>query len=127
MFTEWIATLTTGTDDAVSVINVNAQKITNMSEQKHIFYLLPSIHKNVMWKVFLELIMHNITTMTATPDEIVSKLLANKAALKRERGLTPEAQLLAKKVGNDCNDDNCGKGPNRDMRDNKDKRTENDQ
>jgi hypothetical protein len=53
-----------------------------MREQEHIFYLLRGISKNYEWKVFLELMMDKNATMTATPDEIVTKLVEKEAAIK---------------------------------------------
>jgi len=38
-------------------------------------------------------------TMSATPDEIVTKLVDKEAAIKRENGLAPEALLFVKKGG----------------------------
>ena len=65
--------------------------------------------------------------MTATPDEIVTKLVEKEAAIKREKGLAPEALIFAKKGGG--NGGKAGKGgrsPKRDKRDNKDERKEKD-
>ena len=70
--------------------------------------------------------------MTATPDEIVTKLVELEAAIKRENGLAPEALLLAKKggkAGTGGNGGKAGKGgrsPKRDKRDNKDDSKEKD-
>jgi len=46
-----------------------------MSEQEHIIYLLCGIPENDEWKVFMEFMMDKHATMTATPDEIVTKLV----------------------------------------------------
>jgi hypothetical protein len=104
-----------------------AKTIAKMSEQEHIFYLLRGIPRNDEWKVFLELMMDKNATMTATPDEIVTKLVEKEAAIKREKGLAPEALLFAKKGGG--NGGKAGKGgrsAKRDKRDNKDERKEKD-
>jgi len=65
--------------------------------------------------------------MSATPNEIVTKLIEKEAAIKRETGLAPEALLFAKKGGG--NGGEAGKGgrsPKQDKRDNKDDRKEKD-
>jgi len=110
-----------------------AKTIAKMSEQEHIFYLLCGIPRNDQWKVFLELMMDKNATMTATPDEIVTKLIEKEAAIKRENGLAPEALLFAKNGGKGGNGGKAGKGgrsPKRDKRDdkrdNKDERKEKD-
>jgi hypothetical protein len=89
-----------------------------MSEQEHIFYLLRGIPRNDEWKVFLELMMDKNASMTATPDQIVTKLVEKEAAIKREKGLAPEALLFAKKG---CNGKagKGGKSPRRDKREDK--------
>ena len=100
-----------------------------MSEQDHIFYLLCRIPRNNEWKVFLELMINKNATMTATPDEKVTKLVETEAAIKRANGLAPEALLFAKKGGKGGNGGKAGKGgrsPKRDKRDNKDDRKEKD-
>jgi hypothetical protein len=81
----------TGTD-----ADANAKTITQMSEPEHIFYLLCVIPMNDEWKFFLELMMDKHTTMTTVPDELVTKLVLKKAALKREDALAPEALLVAR-------------------------------
>ena len=77
----------------------SAKTIAKMSEQEHIFYLLRQIPRKDEWKVFLELMMDKNATMTATPDEIITMLIEKEAAIKREKGLAPEALLFAKKGG----------------------------
>jgi hypothetical protein len=79
----------------------SAMTIAKMSEQEHIFYLLSRIPRNDEWKVFLELMMDKNATMTAMPDEIVTKHIEKYAAIKRENELGPEALLFAKKGGKD--------------------------
>jgi hypothetical protein len=69
--------------------------------------------------VFLELMMDNNATITATLDEIVTKLVEMEAAIKRENGLTPEALLFAKKGGRGGRGSKVGKSPKRDKRDDK--------
>jgi len=59
-----------------------AKTIGKMSQQEHIFYLLCGIPRNDEWKVFLELMMDKNATMTATPGEIVTKLVEKEAAIK---------------------------------------------
>jgi hypothetical protein len=96
-----------------------------MSEQEYIFYLLRGIPRNDKWKVFLELMIDKNATMTATPDEVVTKRGEKEAAIKRENGLAPEALLFAKKGGKGGNGGNSskagkgGEGPRRDSRDDK--------
>jgi len=105
----------------------SGKTIAKMSEQEHIFYLLRGIPRNDKWKVIRELMMDKNATMTATPDEIVTKLVEKEAAIKRDKGLAPEALLFTKKGGG--NGGKAGKGgrsPKRDKRDNKDERKEKD-
>jgi hypothetical protein len=98
----------------------SAKTIAKMSEQEHIFYLFRRIPMNDEWKVFLELMMEKIATLTATPDEIVTKLVENEAAIKREKGLAPEALHFAKKDGgNGGKACKAGRSPRRDKRDDK--------
>jgi hypothetical protein len=67
--------------------------------------------------------MKKNATMTARPDEMITKLVKKDSAMKRENGLTPEALLFAMKGGNGGG--NCGKAgkggrcPKREKRDNK--------
>jgi hypothetical protein len=89
---------TAGTDAADTDTDANAKTIVKMSEQEHIFYLLRGIPRNEEWKVFLELMLDKNATMTATHDEIVTKLVEKEAAIKREKGLAPEDLLFARKV-----------------------------
>jgi hypothetical protein len=66
--------------------------------------------------------MDKNATMTATPDEIVTKLVEKEAACQRENGLAPEAMLFAKKCGKGGNGGKAGNGgrsPKRDKRDDK--------
>jgi hypothetical protein len=100
--------------------DANAKTIAKMSEQEHIFYLLCGIPRNDEWKVFLELMMNKNATMTATPNEIVTKLIEKEAAIKREKELAPEALLFSKKGGgNGGKAGKGGRGPKRDKRDDK--------
>jgi hypothetical protein len=46
-----------------------------MRQKEHIFYLLGGITRNDEWKVFQEVMMDKNATMTAMPDEIVTKLV----------------------------------------------------
>jgi hypothetical protein len=87
------------TTDTYAADMDSAKTIAKMREQEHNFYLLRRIPRNDEWKVFLELMMDKNTTMTATCDVIVNKLIEKKAAIKREKGLAPEALLFAKKGG----------------------------
>jgi len=109
--------LTTDTD--ATDTDASAKTIAKMSEQEHIFYLLCGIPRNDEWKVFLELMMDKNATMTATPDEIVTKLVEKEAAIKRQNGLAPEALLFAKKGGKGGKAGKGGRSPKRDKRDNK--------
>jgi hypothetical protein len=107
---------TTDTDS-----NVNAKTIAKISEQEHIFYLLRGVPRNDEWKVFLELMMNKNATMTATPVEIVTKLVEKVAAITSENGLAPEALLSAKQGGRGGRGGKIGKvgnSPKRDERDN---------
>jgi len=113
-----IAPSTAGTEAADT--DANAKTIANMSEQEHIFYLLRGIPRNDEWKVFLELRMDKNATMTATLNEIVTKLVEKEAAIKREKWLALEALLFAKKGGgNGGKAGKVGKSPKRDKRDDK--------
>jgi len=52
-----------------------------MSEQEHIFNRFRGIPRNIKWNVFLQLMMNQNTRMTATSDEIVTKLIGKDAAI----------------------------------------------
>ena len=93
--------------------------LPKMSEQQHNFYLLCGIPRNNEWKVFLELMLDKIATMTAMANEIVSKLVEKEAAIKREKGRSPAALLFPQKGGKDGRGSKVGKCPMRDKRDNK--------
>jgi hypothetical protein len=86
-----------------------AKTIAKISEQEHIFYVLLRIPRNDKWKVFLHLKMDKNTTMTTTPDEIVTKLVEKEAAIKRENRLAAEALLFEKKGGKGGGGGNGGK------------------
>jgi len=124
------ATLTAGTDAADTDTDANTKTIAKMSEQEQIFYLLRGIPRNDKRKVFVELMMDKNATMTAMPDEIVTKLVEKEAAIKRENGLAPEALLCAKQGGRGGRGSKVGRSPKRDKRDdkrdNKDERKEKD-
>jgi len=74
--------------------------------------------------------------MTSIPDKIITMVVENAAAIKRENGLAPEALVFTKKGGQGGNGDNGfkaskgGRSPKRDkrddMRDNKEDRKEKD-
>jgi hypothetical protein len=87
--------------------------------QEHIFYLLRGIPRNNKWEVFLELKIDKTATVTASPDMIVTKLVEQEDAIKRENGLAPEAQLFAKKGGRGGRGGKVGRSPERDKRDDK--------
>ena len=74
--------------------------------------------------------MDKNSTLTATPEEMVTKLLEYQSAIKRENGLAPEALLLAKKGGkgnsNGGKAGKAGKHPRRDKRENEEDRKEKD-
>jgi len=105
--------------------DANAKTIAKMSEQEHISYLLRGIPSNDEWKVFPGLMMDKNATMTATPNEIVTKLVEKDAAIKRENGLAPQALLFAKKGGKGGSGGYGGRGgkggksPKMDKRDDK--------
>jgi hypothetical protein len=64
--------------------------------------------------------MDNNATMSATPDEIVTKLVEQEAAINTKIGLAPEALFFAKKCGgNGRKASRGGKSPRRDKRDEK--------
>ena len=120
---------TTDTDPADT--DANAKTIAKMSEQEHIFYLLRGVPRNDEWKVFPEFIMDKNAIMTATPNEIVTKLVKKEAAITRENGLSPEALLCAMKAGkgggNSGNASKVGRSLKSDKRDDKrDNRGDND-
>jgi hypothetical protein len=46
-----------------------------MTDEEHVFYLLPGIPWNDAWQLFLELMMDKNAMATLTPDEIVIKLV----------------------------------------------------
>jgi len=87
----WAGPTTADTDAADT--HANPKTIPKMSEQEAIFHLLRGIPRNHEWKVFLELMMDKNATTTATPDEIVTKLVEKEAATKRENRLAPEARM----------------------------------
>jgi len=121
----------TTADTDTADTNANAKTIAKMSEHEHIYYLLRGVPWNDQWKGFLELMMDKNTRMTATPDEIVTKLVEKEAAINTENGLAPEAVFFAKKGGkrgggNGGKASKGGRGPKRDKRDNKDDRKEKD-
>jgi len=115
------APLTTDTDTADTD---SSKTIGKMSQHVHIFDLLRGIARNDEWNVFLELMMDKNATMTATPDKIVTKLVANEAATTRENGLSPETLLFAKMGGKGGKAGRGDKSPKRNKRDNKDDRNE---
>jgi hypothetical protein len=118
--------MTTDTDGDTDIAKI----IAKMSGLEHIFNLLCRIPRNNKWKVFLERVMDKNAIMTATPNEIVTKLVKKEAAIKRENGLAPEALLFAKKVGRGGRGGNVGKSTksdnSEDRRDNNDDTKEKD-
>jgi hypothetical protein len=114
------------TTDTDAADTDSAKTIAEISEQVHIFYLLRGIPKNDEWKVFLELMMDKNATMTATPDEIVTKLVEKQVAMKRQNGLAPEALLFAKKGGKGGRGGKVSKSPKQNKRASKDDRKEKD-
>jgi len=102
-----------------------ANTIALMSEYQNIVYLLRGIPTNNKWEAFLEIMMDKNAAMTATPDQIVTKLVAKDAAIVREHELAPEALLFAKKCGKGGSGGYGGKAgkvsrsPKRDKRDDK--------
>jgi hypothetical protein len=108
------------TDTDATDTDASTKTIAKISEQQYIFDLLCGIRRNDEWKVFLQQMMDKNTTMTATPDEIVTKLVEKEAAIKREKGLAPEALLFPKKRGgNGGKAGEGGRSPKRDKRDDK--------
>jgi hypothetical protein len=86
-------------------------------------YGLRRIPRNDKWKVFPKLLIDKNATMTATPNDTVTKVFEMEAAIKRENGLAPKALLFARQGGNGSNGGNGGKAgkggrsPKRDRRD----------
>jgi hypothetical protein len=62
------------------------------------FDSLGRIPRNDKWKVFPKLVIDKNATMTATPNDIVTKVIEMEAAIKRENGLAPKALLLQGRV-----------------------------
>ena len=73
------------------------EAIPKMSQQEHVFYLLRGLPRNDDWKVFIEIMRDKDGTISMKPEEVVTKLLAQEAAIERDRGLSPETLLFAKK------------------------------
>ena len=72
-------TTETGGDDS--------DTIPKMSKQEHVFYLLRGAPRNDDWMVFLE-ILRNRPDVHAKPEEVVTRLVAQEAAIKREKGVS---------------------------------------
>jgi hypothetical protein len=98
---------------------VNAKTFAKRSELEYIFYLLWRISRNDKRKVLKELMIDKHATMTATSDEIITKLVKKEAAIKRQNGLAPDLQLFAKKGGRGTRGGKVGRSPKRDKRVNK--------
>jgi len=75
-----------------------AKTIAKMSEPEHIFYLLRGIPRNHEWKVFLELMMDKNAMLTATPDEIVTKVAERKLQSKEIMSSLHKLCSLQRKV-----------------------------
>jgi len=108
---------TTNDTDAAGT-DADAKPMAKLSKQEHIVYLLRGIPMIDKWKVFLKLMMDKNTTTTATPDEIVTKLIKQEAAIKRENGLAPESQRFVKKGVRGGRGGKVSKSPKSDKRDN---------
>jgi hypothetical protein len=123
-----IAPSTAGTD--VAETDTNTKTIAKMSEKEHIIYHLHGIPRNNMWKLSLELMMDKNAMMTATHDEIVTKLVEKEAAIETQNGLAAVPLLFAMNGGKDGRGSAVAESPKRDKRDNesdnKDDRTEKD-
>jgi hypothetical protein len=90
------------------------------------FYHLRGIPRNDKWKVFPEVMMDKKATMTAKPDEIITKLVQTEAVIERDIGLAPDALVFAKKGGKGGrNGGKAGKGGRTPTRDKKDNRRDN--
>jgi phosphosulfolactate phosphohydrolase-like enzyme len=111
-------------------INAIAKTMDMMSTEEHIANLHRRIPRNEEWNIFLELMIHIHATLTPTPEELVTKLVEKKAAIKRDNWLTPDALLMAKKGGRCSRGSKVGNSPKRekreDKRDNKEDRKEKD-
>ena len=81
--------------EPVSTALVDA--IPKMSQQEHVFFLLCGLPRNEDWKVFIEIMRDKDGTISMKPEDVVTKLLAQEAAIKRDKGLAPETLLFAKK------------------------------
>ncbi|KAF8535289.1 hypothetical protein BDD12DRAFT_856103 [Trichophaea hybrida] len=84
-----------------------ADTIPKMSKQEHVFYLFRGIPRDDDWRVILEIMRDKSDSIATKPEEVVTKLIAQEAAIKREKGLAPEAQIFAK------NDKGKDKGKNK--------------
>jgi hypothetical protein len=71
---------TTDTDPADMDTEIT---IAKLSEQEHTFYLLRGTITNDKSRVFLEYMTNNHAMLTATPDDMVTKLIGKDAAIKR--------------------------------------------
>ena len=89
-------------DEKVSVYNLCADSMTGsddsdtipkMSKQEHVFYLLRGVPRNDDWKVFLE-VLRNKPDLPVKPEEVVTKLVAQEAAIKREKGMSVDSDIL---------------------------------
>ena len=78
-------TTATGGDDS--------DTIPKISKQEHVFYLLRGVPRNDDWKVFLE-ILRNRPDIHAKPEEVVTKLAVQEAAIKREKGMSADSDVL---------------------------------
>jgi hypothetical protein len=90
--------ITPSTTDTDAADTDSAKTLAKMSEQEHMFYLLRRIAQNDEWKVFLVLMMDKNPMITATCDEIVTKLVEMQAAIKERMGSLQKLCSLQRKV-----------------------------
>lgn len=92
-------------DEKVSAYNLCADStatggdvsgaIPKKSRQEHVFYLLRGVPRKDDWNGFLE-ILGSKPDRHVKPDEVVTQLMVQEAAIEREMGMSTERQLFAK-------------------------------
>ena len=68
--------------DAAGTRDDDSDTIPKMSKQEHVFYLLRGVPRNDDWRAFLE-ILRNKSDLHAKPEEVVTMLVAQEAAILR--------------------------------------------
>ncbi|KAF8254102.1 hypothetical protein K440DRAFT_639880 [Wilcoxina mikolae CBS 423.85] len=72
-----------------------------MSIEEHVFYLLNGLPPNGDWEIFLEEIIRDYEALLLKPEEIIAKLFAQEATIKRKKGLSSDFVFFAKKQTKD--------------------------